>query len=256
MAAIRQLVKARRTGLTVIPTTSIGMGADLLIGAGCVQTMHVSFVGLEFLGLAPQFRAAAEAGTIEIIEGDEAWIVFGLRAGAATLPFLPLPPLYEATDLPAANPRLRTTQDPYTGRTVTTIPALNPDVSVIHAQLADHWGNAVIKGMRRFENVMAKASGKVVITADRVVEALDVDPRLVSIPGPQVDWVVEAPFGAHPAASSGDYDVDVDHMVLYREWAADGRFEEYLQEYVDGPPDHVAYLERIGLSRLLELQYR
>lgn len=257
MAGIRQIVRSGATELTVIPTPSAGIAVDMLIGAGCVSTLHVSYVGLEFLGMAPHFKKAAEDGSIKIIEGDEAYIVFGMRAGAGDLPFMPMPPLYEATDLLSANTELKRTLDPYTGREVVTIPALKPDVALIHAQVCDPWGNTVIKGLRRFENVMAKASTKVVITTERVVDGpLDVDPRMVNIPAPQVDAIIEVPYGAHPTASAGEYQLDEDHLRAYAKRSKEGDFDNYSAEFIDKPEDHEAYLETIGLRTLLKLAYK
>jgi glutaconate CoA-transferase subunit A len=257
MAAIREVIRAGTTGLTIIPTPSAGIAVDMLVGAGAVSTLHVSYVGLEFLGMAPNFKRAAEEGTIDIIEGDEAWIVYGMRAGAGDLPFMPMPPMYEGTDLPSVNPLLKRTLDPHTGREVYTIPPLKPDVCLIHAQVCDIYGNTVIRGLRRFEHVMAKASAKVIVTAERVVDGpLGEDPRVVNIASPQVDAVIEVPYGAHPTSSPGDYFLDEDHLRLYAERSRAGDFDGYRAEFIDKPQDHIAYLESIGLRRLLELRHR
>lgn len=256
MALVHALIRKGARDLTVIPTPSAGLPIDLLIAAGCVSTVHVSYIGLEFLGFAPNFRKAAEAGTINIIEADEAWIVLGLRAGAARLPFVVLPPLYEGTDIPSVNPLIRSTTDPYTGRTVTTIPALRADYCLIHAQVADERGNAQIFGQRRFEDTMAKASDHVIISADEILDpsAPAADPRHVSFPGALVDAVAHVPYGAHPNSSPGHYDYDRDLLVEYRDLAAADRTEEYIDRYVRTPGGHPGYLELLGISRLLALQ--
>jgi glutaconate CoA-transferase subunit A len=256
MALIHALARKGVRDLTVIPTPSAGLAVDLLIAAGCVGTLHVSYVGLEFLGLAPNFRRAAEQGRIKIIEGDEAWIVFGLRAGAARMPFVALPPLYEGTDLPKVNPLIRSTTDPYTGATVTTIPSLRADFCLAHAQVVDERGNAQVFGQRRFEDVMAKASDHVIISADEILDpsAPAPDPRHVTIPGAIVDVVAHAPYGAHPTASPGHYRYDRDLLVEYRDLAVAGRTDEYLERFVYGPGDHMKYLEALGAPRLIGLQ--
>jgi glutaconate CoA-transferase, subunit A len=256
MALVNALIRRGVKDLELIPTPSAGPPVDMLVAAGCVRKLHVSYVGLEFLGLAPNFRRAAQDKTIEIVEGDEAYVVYGFRAGASRLPFLPLPPLYEATDLPKVNPMIKTTTDPYTGRTVTTVPALRADYGLFHAQVTDRKGNAQIFGQRRFEDVMAKASDHVIISSDEILDeyAPAPDPRIVSIPGAIVERVAHAPYGAHPLSSPGHYGYDRDQLVEYRDLAVAGDTGKYLKEYVHSVDDHAGYLERIGVTRLLGLR--
>lgn len=256
MALVNALIRRGVRDLELIPTPSAGPPVDMLIAAGCVRRLHVSYVGLEFLGLAPNFRRAAQERTIEIVEADEAWVVYGFRAGASRLPFLPLPPLYEGTDLPKVNPMIRTTTDPYTGKTVTTIPALRADYGLFHAQVADHKGNTQIFGQRRFEDVMAKASDHVIISSDEILDeyAPAPDPRHVSIPGAIVERVAHAPYGAYPLSSPGHYGYDRERLVEYRDMAVAGETGKYLQEYVHSVGDHAGHLERIGVGRLLGLR--
>jgi len=256
LALVHALIRKGARDLTIIPTPSAGMPIDLLIGAGCVSTVHVSYIGLEFLGFAPNFRRAAENKEINVIEADEAWIVLGMRAGAARLPFVALPPLYEGTDLPSVNPLIRSTTDPYTGRTVTTIPALRADYCLIHAQVADERGNAQIFGQRRFEDTMAKASDHVIISADEILDpsAPAADPRHVTFPGALVDAVAHAPYGAHPNSSPGHYDYDRAQLEEYRDLAAAGKTEEYLDRYVRLEDAHAGYLDLLGVNRLLSLR--
>lgn len=256
MALVNALIRRGVKDLELIPTPSAGAPVDMLIAAGCVRKLHVSYVGLEFLGLAPNFRRAAQERTVEIVEADEAWVVYGFRAGASRLPFLPLPPLYEGTDLPKVNSMIRTTTDPYTGKTVTTIPALRADYGLFHAQVVDHKGNTQIFGQRTFENVMAKACDHVIISSDEILDeyAPAPDPRIVSIPGAIVERVAHAPYGAHPLSSPGHYGYDREQLVEYRDLAAAGETDKYLKEYVHSVADHTEYLEHIGVTRLLELR--
>lgn len=256
MALVNALIRRGVKDIELIPTPSAGAPVDMLIAAGCVRKLHVSYVGLEFLGLAPNFRRAAQDRSVEIVEADEAWVVYGFRAGASRLPFLPLPPLYEGTDLPKVNSMIRTTTDPYTGRTVTTIPALRADYGLFHAQVADRKGNTQIFGQRTFENVMAKACDHVIISSDEILDeyAPAPDPRIVSIPGAIVERVAHAPYGAHPLSSPGHYGYDRDQLVEYRDLAAAGETDKYLKEHVHSVADHTGYLEHIGVTRLLGLR--
>ncbi|GLZ02593.1 CoA transferase subunit A [Actinomadura sp. NBRC 104412] len=256
MALVYALVRKGVRDLTVIPTPSAGLAVDVLVAAGCVSRLHVSYVGLEFLGFAPNFRRAGERKEIEIIEADEAWIVFGLRGGAARLPFVALPPLYEGTDLPKVNPLIRSTTDPYTGGTVTTIPALRADACLVHGQVADQRGNVQIFGQRRFEDLMAKASDHVIVSVDEILDpsAPSPDPRHVSIPGAIVEAVAHAPYGAHPTSSPGHYDYDREALVAYRDLAAREQTGSWLDSHVRQVDGQLGYLEKVGLRRLLDLK--
>jgi glutaconate CoA-transferase, subunit A len=255
MALVREAIRAGARDLCVIPAIDASMAIDLMIAAGVIDTLIVSYVGFETLGLAPAFRHAAEHKTITIIEADEPFIVHGTRAAAAGLPFIPLRNVYEATDLPKYNPHLKTTIDPYTGETVTTIPPLRSDVCILHAQEVDPYGNAQLWSGNQQELDKAKAADTVIISAERIV-AVDksrLDPRKVTIPGYLVDAVVHVPFGAHPTMSAGFYVDDNEHMRGYVEAVRKGRTEEYLTRFVTGPASHADYLAAVGLPKLMSL---
>lgn len=255
MALIRAAIRAGAKDLFVIPAIDASMAVDLMIAAGVVDTLIVSYVGFETLGLAPAFRHAAENKKITIIEADEPFIVHGTRAAAAGLPFIPLRNVYEATDLPKYNPRLKTTIDPYTGETVTTIPPLRSDVCILHAQEADPYGNVQLWSGNQQELDKAKAADLVIISAERIVsvDKSRLDPRKVSIPGYLVDAVVHVPFGAHPTMSAGFYVDDAEHTKLYVDSARRGQLNDYLQRFVHGPRNHIEYLEAVGLTKLTSL---
>lgn len=255
MALIRAAIRAGAHGLTVIPAIDAAMVVDLMVAAGVVDTLIVSYIGFETLGLAPAFRQAAENKTINIIEADEPFIVHGTRAAAAGLPFIALRNVYEATDLPKYNPHLKTTIDPYTGDTVTTIPALRADVCVLHAQEVDVYGNAQLWSGNQQELDKAKAADTVIISAERIVsvDKSRQDPHKVTIAGYLVDAVVHVPFGAHPTMSAGFYVDDSEHVKHYVDAVRKGRATEYIERFVKGPKAHADYLSEIGLPRLMTL---
>jgi glutaconate CoA-transferase subunit A len=255
MALIREAIRAGANGLTVIPAVDASIAVDLMIAAGMVDTLVVSYVGFETLGLAPAFRHAAEHKTITIIEADEPFIVHGTRAAAAGLPFIPVRHVYEATDLPAYNPRLKTTVDPYTGEEVMTIPPLHADVCILHAQEADQFGNTQIWAGNQQELDKAKAAEMVIVSAERIVsvDRSRTDPRRVTIPGHLVDAVVHAPFGAHPTMSAGFYLDDHEHTRAYVDAVRRGQADQYLSTYVHGPRKHSEYLDAVGTGRLVSL---
>jgi glutaconate CoA-transferase subunit A len=256
MAVIRALIRGGVRDLTLIPSPSVGIAADMLIAAGCVKTMHACYVGMEFLGFAPAFRGAVERGELDVYETDEASIVYGLKGGAGRLPFMAMPPLFEATDLPRVNPMIRTTRDPYTDREVTTVPSLRPDVSLIHVQRSDRFGNATQFGTAPFDSLMAKASERVILSTEEVIlEGLPApNPRGIDLLGVLVDAVVDAPWGAHPTSSPGLYNYDEEHMRQYVERIRSGDADGYLGDFVSGPASLEAYLEQVGVSSLLDLR--
>lgn len=256
MALIREAIRAGARGLTVIPPVSAGLGPDLLIAAGAVETFYVCYIGFELLGFAPAFRKAAETGAIRVVEADEAFIMLGTRAAAGGLPFLPLYRVYEGTDLPRLNPFLKKAADPFSGKEVYAVPALRAEVCLLHAQECDVYGNAQIWGGNLQEPDKALAADLVIVSTERIVsvDRSREDPRRVTLPGHMVDAVVHVPFGAHPTVSPRTYRSDDAHLATYVEMVAGGRADEYLAEFVTGPKDHADYLARVGIAGLLKLQ--
>ncbi len=248
MALIREVVRQGiRVGtLTTSPSGSIN--ADLLIGAGLVHEVILSYIGLEYLGLAPNFRARAESGELKVRECDEAFVVYGYRAGASSVPYTPLPKGLEATDMAALNPDdYRWGQDPFTGERVLCAPALQPDVSLVHCQKADAYGNGIMEGSPFTDADMARASDAVILQVEEVVpnEYIQEHAGRVTIPGMLVDAVVPVPFGCHPTSSHRYYRYDEDHLKAYLK-ACKEDFEGYLDAFVRGPATNEAYLEAIG----------
>ncbi len=256
MALLREAIRAGAKDLTVIPPVSAGMGPDLLIAAGCVDTFLVCYMGFELLGFAPAFRKAAEGKTINIVEADEAYIMLGTRAAAGGMPFIPLERVYEGTDLPKLNPNLKQVKDPFTGETVYAIPPLRADICLLHAQECDEYGNAQILGGNKQEPDKAQAADFVIVSTEKIVsvDRTRENPQRVTLPGYMVDAVVHVPFGAHPTVSPQCYQNDADHMKRYVDLVSKGKAEEYLNEFVRGPKDHADYIERVGLNNIFKLQ--
>lgn len=253
MALIREVIRRKVRGLHLIANVSAGMPADILIGAGCVDTVTVSYIGLEQHGFAPRFREAAEKGRIKVIDGDEIYYVLGLKAGILGLPFVPYPPGHEARDNPKKVDTYRRTIDPYTGKEIIVSPAIVPDVGIIHVPFCDPYGNVVHLGSVTSDDLVAKASRRTVVTCEEVIplERIQSDPRRTTIPGHYVDAVVPVPYGSHPLSCHGVYLSDDDHIRDYR----DADIETYLDGYVRNMPDHDAYLDKIGAARLIRLRH-
>ena len=257
MALIRAAIRAGASALSIIPPVTTSIASDLLIAAGAVDTFYLCYIGFETLGFAPAFRAAAEAGTLNVIEGDEPFVMLGTRAAAGGYPFIPVNKgVYEGTDLPRLNPMLKKVTDPFTGEEVYAIPALHADVCILHAQAADAQGNAQFWGGNNQELDKAMAADCVIISTERLisVDATRRDVERVNIPGHMVDAVVHVPYGAHPTASPEFYGTDEAHLKTYFDAVRGGNRDDYLDRFVTGPADHEAYLGEVGLSAMFELQ--
>jgi glutaconate CoA-transferase subunit A len=259
MALVRELIRRRIRDLEIIPTPATGLWVDMLLGAGAIRKIWVSYIGMEFLGLAPNFRRAVEAGEVEIVDVDEPTIFLGLRAAAGGLPFVAMPPIHKLTDLPKVSPQIyRDVIDPFTGKTVIATPPLAPDWALIHVAKADVYGNGVSLGGRHMEDIIAKASKHVVLSAEEIVDPAVITsaPMMTTVPGVLVEAVVHAPYGAYPGTCPGVYSYDRAHLEEYLEYAKEARTGEYLERYVYGAPDDSVLLAAAGPERLAALELR
>ncbi len=220
-AAVHEIVRQGKKGLEIVKTAG-AYDVDLLCAAGCVAAVSAGFVGYETpFGMAPAYRKAVESGVVEAREHACATVIAGLRAAIQGVPFMPVAGL-NGSDLPAAR-GFRALADPYSGANVYVVPALTPDVAIIHVQEADVAGNGRIVGTRFEDVLMAQAARRVVLTAERIVDGTDfVDvPETVAIPSFLVDAVVQAPGGAWPFSCTPDYDYDAAYLAAWVEVARD-----------------------------------
>jgi glutaconate CoA-transferase subunit A len=246
-AAAHEIIRQGRKDLTLARLTP-DLIYDQMIAAGCAKKLVFSWAGNPGVGSLHAFRRAVEQGKppLAIEEYSHFGMVARFSAGAARLPFWPLRD-YMGTDLPAANPRIASVTCPYTGEHLATVPALNPDVTIVHAQRADAEGNAQIWGLMGVQKEAAFASARVIVVVEELVDASVVraDPNRTLIPGMIVDAVVVEPGGAHPSYAQGYYDRDND---FYQEWENVSRdamsLAAYLQEWVFGVRDRAEYLAK------------
>ncbi len=254
MALVRALIRQGAKNLDLVPSPG-SIAPDMLIGAGRARSTVCVFISFEHHGLAPQFRRAAEAGTLKVYEMDGPGIAGGMRASICDLPYMPIPDL--ATDLPRVNPHHYRPLPTAPGeRRLLAVPPVCPDICFIHAQQADEYGNVQFLGGPFFDVMLAQASKRVVVSVDRIVSP-DIIRRcnhLTKLPAPMVDAVVEAPFGAHPSSSASLYRADDAHLREYvKASAKSDAYRAYLQRYVEKPADGPAYLNEIGAARLAAL---
>ncbi len=252
MALIREIVRQKKRIKRLITSPAACINADLLIGAGLVEEVVTAYIGFEHLGLAPAFRRFAQEGRLKVYEIDELTLTLGLRAGAANLPFVALPPGLEFSDVAKTNPEFyRSATDPFTGRAVLVAPALKPQLTLVCVQQADKFGNGLFKGSVFTDREMIMAAQTTVLQTEQVVSnsLLTRNPQLVSVPGSYIAGVVEASFGCHPTASHRIYHYEEAHLKEYLQLAAtaDG-FEQYLEKYVYGKNE----IEYLGLTAVAE----
>lgn len=257
MALLRQLLRQRPKDLTLVsPVASIDV--DLAVATGCVRRVITSYVGAEAVaGIGPIFRAAVERGEVEVVDRDEAHCILGLRAAGQGLPFLPWLGGV-GTDLPKTQPEMVEFSDPITGRTLLAIPAINLDVALIHAEVADAFGNVQFAGTGHTDMQLASAARKVVVECDHLVSNDEIrrNPNLTYF------WrdttVVRTPFGTHPFASAA---INVDEVAL-RDFVSrarkamkgdTGELDAYVNDSVYGAMSHEAYLEVVGLTNIVGL---
>jgi glutaconate CoA-transferase subunit A len=182
---------------------------DLLCGLGNATVVSAGFVGYETVfGLAPMYRKAVEGGTVEAREHACYTIIAGLRAASQGVPFMPLNGL-QGSDLIGLR-GFKTVRDPYSDQDVLVVPAIVPDVAIIHVQEADQEGNGRIVGSVFEDHLMARAARRVIITAEQIVDraVMAAKPERTTIPGFLVEAVVHAPRGAWPTSCAGLYDYD------------------------------------------------
>lgn len=256
MALIRELLRQEVRIGRLVTSPSSSLQADLPIGAGLVEELMAPYVGFEHLGLAPRFRAAAQEGRLNVLECDEGSLSHAFYAGAGGLGFIPCPPGTEHTDLVSASPHLyRQVEDPFTGVTRWCVPALRPDVALVHATEADEDGNVWFGGFPFTDRLMAMAAKQLVVQVERVVEPETMASRSpgTTLPAFLVAAVVVAPGGCHPTSAPGCYAADEEAIRTY---LAAARSQEGFDEHVRTTireVDEAGYLDSIR-NRLADLE--
>ena len=238
MAATRALIRrgVRHLHLVTLPTSTLQ--ADLLIGAGCVETLETSAVSLGEFGAAPRFNAAVLAGTIRIKDATCPALHAQFQAAEKGVPFMPLRGLI-GSDVLKYRPDWKVIDNPFgqdgNHDPIVLLPALKPDVALFHAALADRDGNVFV-GTQRELIALAHAAAKTVVTVEKLHDGdLLRDPVLAAgtLPGFYVEAIAVEPRGAWPLPLPDHYGIDAAHMAEYARLAATAEgFGEYLEAYV------------------------
>ena len=246
-AAGHEIIRQKKKNLTIARATP-DLIYDQLVAAGCASKIIFSYIGNPGVGSLRYVRKEIESGNLAWEEYSHFGMISRLQAGAAGLPFMPMKPT-GAEDLEHHNTQYRRVVDPYSGGEVVVVPALNPDVAIIHVQKVDSNGNAQIWGIVGEQKEAAFASSHVIITAEEIVDesVIRSDPNRTIIPGMVVDAVCHVPHCAHPSYTQGYYDRD---NQFYLEWdalSADAeKMQDYLDEWVFGVADRNEYWQKLG----------
>jgi glutaconate CoA-transferase subunit A len=253
-AAGHELIRQRRRDLTLVgPISDILF--DQLIGAGCVGRVIAAWVGNVSAGLGHNYRRAVEQripAPIEVFDHSNLTIAFALQAAALGVPYLPARSLL-GTDLPRANPTFKEAADPWSGAPLLLVPAIAPDVTILHVQRADEEGHAHVWGTLGVTRPAAFAARRVILVAEEICprELILSDPGLVLIPTLKVAAVVHQPFGAFPSPVQGHYRR---HHDFYHRFHDESRtvegFARWLAHWVHEVPDWPGFLSRLDAGVL------
>ncbi|MFO0586089.1 MAG: CoA-transferase [Polyangiaceae bacterium] len=246
-AAAHEIIRQGKKDLTLARLTP-DLIYDQMLAAGCAKKLVFSWAGNPGVGSLHAFRRLVEAKPpkLEIEEYSHFGMVARFSAGAANLPFWPLRN-YMGTDIPGANDRIKQVTCPFTGEVLAAVPALRPDVTVVHAQRADRSGNAQVWGLLGVQKEAAFASKRVIVVAEEIVSesVVRADPNRTLIPGNIVSAVCVEPWGAHPSYAQGYYDRDNDFYVKWDEIArTEASLRAYLDEFVYGVADRKGYMDK------------
>jgi glutaconate CoA-transferase subunit A len=250
-AAGHELIRQRRRDLTLIRMTP-DLIYDQMIGMGCASSLVFSWGGNPGVGVGSlhRLRDAIEREwprPLAIDEQSHAGMAVRYAAGASGLPFGMLKG-YTGTDLVAANAaRIATVDCPFTGETLTALPAINPDVTILHAQRADRDGNVWLNGIIGASREAAMAARTLVITVEEVVDDLGAPTNAIVIPSWLVAAIAVVPGGAYPSYALGHYPRD---NAFYLAWDGIARsretFTAWMEEHVLATTDHAGFLHRVG----------
>jgi glutaconate CoA-transferase, subunit A len=260
LAMVWALIRAGRRDLVCARGIS-SSESELLFGAGVCRHLVTSWFSLGIVwGVSRIMRAYTESGRARFEEWSHLAIGLRFRAGAMGVPFLPMRSML-GSDVLAQRPEAKAIDCPFTGERLLLVPALNPDVALIHVQRCDPYGNAQIDGLPFMDLDLAMAADRVILTTERIVSNGQIRrrPDQTKIPFFAVDAVVEVPFGAAPHECFGVYEPMFGHLDRYAAALrpdAEAGIAAYLDRYFREPQSWTDYLDRLGLGDLLDAARR
>jgi glutaconate CoA-transferase subunit A len=259
MAFAHELVRQKKRNLTIY-TCGSEMEIDILCGARVVSRFELAFFAIEGIGLVPNVQRRIREGAIEFEDYSNLAMALRFLGGALGVPFMPVKSML-GSDMLARHrfrPKKAVIMDcPFTGEKVVLVPSVRPDFSIIHAQRVDREGNVQIDGIRGEDIEGARAGKKVIIMAEEIVdtEFIRSQPDQTVIPNIYVHHVVECPWGSHPMMVYNYYDYDMEHVRMYYDQCkTEEGWQKYCEEYITGVNNHIEFLNKIGIERLMKLK--
>src|SRR5712691_3307618 len=260
MGMIWALIRAGRKGLTC-SRSIVSSDGDLLFASGACDHIVTSWFSQGILwGVSKVMRHHVETGKARFDEWSHMAMGMRFRAGAMGVPFMPIRSML-GSDVRKLRPEAVEIDCPFTGEKLLLVPALNPDVALIHVQRCDPYGNAQIDGLQFMDVDLAMAANKVILTTERIVsnDQIRRAPDLTKIPFLAVDAVVEVPFGSAPHECYGHYEPLFNHLDSYAAQVKqdpEQGIRDYLERYFYGPKSWTEYLGLLGLDELLDASRR
>jgi len=254
-AAGHEVIRQGRKDLTLARMTP-DVIYDQMVAAGCARKVIFSYMGNPGVGSLRIVRAAIEKGELDWEEYSHFGMITRLQAAASGLPFLPMNQT-AATDLERANPLIRRVRDPYSGHEVVVVPALHPDVAIVHVQRADANGNAHLWGIVGEQKEVAFAARRLILTAEEIVDegVIRSDPNRTIIPGFIVSAVCHVPHAAHPSYAQGYYDRDNEFYLAWDKISeTPAATQAWLDEWVFGVKDRDAYWLKLSTEKREQLR--
>ncbi|HEX9839323.1 MAG TPA: CoA-transferase [Anaerolineales bacterium] len=256
-AAGHEIIRHAKKNLTLARATP-DLIYDQMVAAGCARKVIFSYMGNPGVGSLRIVRSAIEQSKLEWEEYSHFGMITRLQAGASGLPFLPMNQT-GAGDLERANPNIKRIPDPYGGKDVIVVPALHPDVAIVHVQRADENGNAHLWGIIGEQKEAAFAAKKVILTAEEIVDESIIrsDPNRTMIPGIVVSAVCHVPYACHPSYAQGYYDRDNEFYLAWDKISeSTDSVTQYLDDWVYGVKDRDEYWEKLGTETHKRLEVK
>ena len=253
MSLVRETIRQGKKHLRVA-----GQGIheiDLLLAADLVDTLDITYVAWEVYGISACLRRAVESGRVKTTDWSNGGITWRFKAAAMGVPFLPVRSMLGTDTMKHSSAKVVT--DPFTGKPVCLLPALFLDVGLIHVHQADCYGNCRVEGISGFAHEMARASKKLIISAEEIIPTAKIRkyPEQTIIPYYLVDAVVEAKYGSHPGEMCYRYWRDGEHLQQFLKDSADlEKTKAYMDKWVYGVKNHQEYVELVGMERLKMLE--
>jgi glutaconate CoA-transferase subunit A len=255
-ALLHEIVRQKKKNLGLSGHTATH-DFQILAAGGCIDRCDVAYVvGLEARGLSRNSRRLFESGQLEVTEWTNAALAWRYRAAAMGVPFIPARSMLGTDTFKKS--AAKEIECPFTGETLVALPALYPDVALVHVHRADAYGNCQVDGIMVADQELTRAAKKVIVTCERLIpnEEIRRQPEKTAITYFTVDAVIEVPFGSYPGNMAGEYFSDEEHI---REWLSAEEdpqtFRAFLDKYIYGTKDFQEYLGLCGgLARMQKLR--